>query len=177
MVVPNPELEQRQQIYDTLIFKQANDNDPTNESHEGCKCHHNDLSAPELLINAQSMKQKPPQPLQSALNEHELASDHKRPSCYCRQPANAIIRNHYHWPVSSIIKPAQAIRLLRLDAPRTVIAGQPIRLRCFYDTKGDKLQSLSWYKNGREFYRYQPFERRQPVLAFNLTGVNVDVSR
>jgi len=74
------------------------------------------------------------------------------------------------------IRHVDAIRLLHIDAPHTIQAGQPLRLRCLYETKGDKLQSLSWYKNGREFYRYQPFERRQPVLAFNLTGVNVDVS-
>lgn len=69
-----------------------------------------------------------------------------------------------------------AIRLLRIDSPQSIQAGQPLKLRCLYDPKGDKLQSLSWYKNGKEFYRYQPFEQRRPVLAFNLTGVNVDVS-
>lgn len=79
------------------------------------------------------------------------------------------------WAKSPILQ-VVAIRLIRVDAPTTIQAGQPLRLRCLYETRGDKLQSLSWYRNGREFYRYQPFERRQPVLAFNLTGVNVDVS-
>lgn len=68
-----------------------------------------------------------------------------------------------------------AIRILQLDGPRTVQEGQNLKLRCLYDSKGDKLSSLSWYKDGREFFRYQPFERRQPVLAFNLSGINVDV--
>jgi hypothetical protein len=76
----------------------------------------------------------------------------------------------------SIIGKAEAIRLVRLEAPHSIQAGQPLKLRCLYETRGDKLQSLSWYRNGREFYRYQPFERRQPVLAFNSTGVQVDVS-
>lgn len=76
----------------------------------------------------------------------------------------------------SIIKQVAAIRLTGIEAPRSVIVGQPIRLRCLYETKGDKLQSLSWIKNGREFYRYQPSERRHPVLVFNSTGINVDVS-
>lgn len=80
------------------------------------------------------------------------------------------IFNSYH------INEVSAIRLVRLDAPQSVQAGQPIILRCLADSKRDRLQSLSWYKNGREFYRYQPFDRAQPILVFNLTGINVDVS-
>lgn len=77
---------------------------------------------------------------------------------------------------STMVQLAEAIRLIRLEAPRSIQAGQPIRLRCLYETRGDKLQSLSWYRNGREFYRFQPYERRQPIIAFNLTGIQVDVS-
>jgi hypothetical protein len=79
------------------------------------------------------------------------------------------------WTYTGIVR-VSAIRLIRLDAPLSIQAGQPLRLRCLYETKGERLQSLSWYKNGREFYRYQPFERKQPVLAFKLNGVHVDVS-
>ena len=79
---------------------------------------------------------------------------------------------------STIVTLAEAIRVSRLEAPKSVQAGQQIKLRCLIEaTRGDRLQSLAWYKNGREFYRFQPFERRQPVLAFNLTGVNVDSMR
>lgn len=85
-------------------------------------------------------------------------------------------RHQFKRNLWSIIQVAEAIRLIRLDAPHSVEAGQPIRLRCLYETRGDKLQSLSWYRNGREFYRFQPFERRQPILAFNLTGIQIDVS-
>lgn len=75
-----------------------------------------------------------------------------------------------------IILMAHAIRLIRVEAPKSVQVGEPIRLRCLYELRGEKLQSLAWYKNGREFYRYQPAERRQTVLTFSLAGVNVDVS-
>lgn len=83
--------------------------------------------------------------------------------------------NHRKWSLS-IIGQAEAIRLVRLEAPHSIQAGQQLKLRCLYETRGDKLQSLAYYRNGREFYRFQPFERRQPVLAFNSTGVHVDVS-
>lgn len=83
------------------------------------------------------------------------------------------LRTSLNFPSQHLV---EAIRLTRLDVPQSIQVGQPLKLRCLYETKGDKLQSLSWYKNGKEFYRYQPFERRQPVLAFNLSGVNVDVS-
>lgn len=85
----------------------------------------------------------------------------------------AISRFRSYYPK---IVEVNAIRLIRLDVPLSIQAGQPLRLRCLFETKGEKLQSLSWYKNGREFYRYQPFERKQPVLAFKLNGVHVDVS-
>lgn len=80
------------------------------------------------------------------------------------------------WPLPNIVAFAEAIRLVRVEAPNLVEVGKPIKLRCIYELRGEKLQSLAWYKNGREFYRYQPFERRQPVLTFGLAGVNVDVS-
>ena len=80
---------------------------------------------------------------------------------------------------SKCIHYAEAVRLLRLEAPKSVQVGQSVRMKCLVETNrgGDRLQSLSWYKNGREFFRYQPYERRQPVLAFNLSGVNVDLAR
>uniref|UniRef100_A0A6G1SQ75 Ig-like domain-containing protein n=1 Tax=Aceria tosichella TaxID=561515 RepID=A0A6G1SQ75_9ACAR len=84
--------------------------------------------------------------------------------------------NHRKWSLS-IIGMAEAIRLVRIEAPHSIQAGQQLKLRCLYETRGDKLQSLAWYRNGREFYRFQPFERRQPVLAFNSTGVHVDLSK
>lgn len=74
-------------------------------------------------------------------------------------------------------KGAHAIKLLRIEAPERPHAGTPVKLRCVYETKGDKLQSLSWYKDGHEFYRYQPYERTKQVLIFNQTGVTLDVSK
>lgn len=77
-----------------------------------------------------------------------------------------------NWPQAPRVA---AIRILGIEAPnRTILVGQTIKLRC--RTNGDKLHSLSWSKNGQEFYRFQPFERRQQHLFFNLTGVTVDVS-
>lgn len=97
-----------------------------------------------------------------------------------RDPADQF-RWHQHrpkpWLSWFMLEQAEAIRLVRIEVPHTAQAGQTVRLRCSVDAKGDKLHSLSWYKNGREFYRYQPSERRQPVLAFNTTGVQLDVSR
>lgn len=78
-----------------------------------------------------------------------------------------------NWPQAHRVA---AIRVLSIEAPnRTISVGQTIKLRC--RTNGDKLHSLSWSRNGQEFYRFQPFERRQQHLFFNLTGVTVDVSR
>lgn len=75
----------------------------------------------------------------------------------------------------SFIRYAHCLRLVRIEVPVEIKQGQLAALRCLYDPENNKLQSLAWYKNGREFYRYQPYDRR-PILVFNRTGVHVDVS-
>lgn len=75
------------------------------------------------------------------------------------------------------IKLVGAIKLLAIDAPKLVQAGQAISLKCLVDSRKDKLLSLSWSKNGREFYRFEPYSQaKQLYLIFNTTGINLDVS-
>lgn len=76
----------------------------------------------------------------------------------------------------SFAKPVSAIRLLQIEGPKSVQEGSSIKLRCLYDSKGDKLSSLSWHKDGKEFYRHQAYDRKLPALVFNQSGINVDVS-
>lgn len=67
------------------------------------------------------------------------------------------------------------INVVRIDAPKSIIVGQPITLKCFIEIRNDKLVSLSWLKDNSEFYRYQPGEK-QRELYFRVKGVNVEVS-
>jgi len=50
-----------------------------------------------------------------------------------------------------------------------------VTLHCKFDTGGDSLYSVKWYKDDHEFFRYTPGLSPQ-TLVFDLDGVNVDVS-
>ena len=64
-----------------------------------------------------------------------------------------------------------------LEVPAVRRRGETATLRCLYDMAGDGLYSVSWYKDGTEFYRYMP-STRQPKTTFpGVAGTNVNVSR
>lgn len=53
--------------------------------------------------------------------------------------------------------------------------GRSAKLNCTYDTEGDPLYAVKWYKGGREFYRYAPNET--PVVkTFPIGNLTVKVS-
>lgn len=68
-----------------------------------------------------------------------------------------------------------ALKLLKLDVPRWADLRSSVTLNCQYDTGGDRLYSVKWYKDEHEFFRYTP-DLNPKTLVFNLEGVNVDVS-
>ncbi|XP_017882262.1 uncharacterized protein LOC108626212 [Ceratina calcarata] len=49
-------------------------------------------------------------------------------------------------------------REVRIQIPAAVKKGDSAILNCWYDTEGDPLYAVKWYKGGREFYRYAPNE-------------------
>ena len=48
-------------------------------------------------------------------------------------------------------------------------------LECGYDMEGDRLYSVKWYRNGKEFYRHIPSDS-PPTAVFSQPGLLVDVS-
>ncbi len=66
--------------------------------------------------------------------------------------------------------------MLDVTIPPHAIRGQDVKLKCKYDLQGDKLYSIKWYRNGREFYRYIPSDNPRTTV-FNGDGINVDVSQ
>ena len=48
-------------------------------------------------------------------------------------------------------------------------------LECQYDMEGDRLYSVKWYRNGKEFYRHIPSDS-PPTAVFPQLGLWVDVS-
>jgi len=68
---------------------------------------------------------------------------------------------------------ASAIRLTETLLPSHAILGEDVILQCSYDMEGDKLYSVKWYRNGKEFYRHIPSDN--PTTAvFRQPGLYVD---
>lgn len=62
-----------------------------------------------------------------------------------------------------------------MQIPTAVKKGNSTILNCWYDTEGDPLYAVKWYKGGREFYRYAPNET--PVVkTFPIGNLTVKVS-
>uniref|UniRef100_A0A224YKG0 Beat protein like 1 n=1 Tax=Rhipicephalus zambeziensis TaxID=60191 RepID=A0A224YKG0_9ACAR len=72
--------------------------------------------------------------------------------------------------------PAQTLRIIELKVPESPTRGSTVTLECRYDLQGDRLYSVKWYKDDKEFLRYLPHERPK-MRAFNVKGLKVDVIR
>eukprot|EP00090_Calanus_glacialis_P009575 TRINITY_DN17962_c0_g1_i1.p1 TRINITY_DN17962_c0_g1~~TRINITY_DN17962_c0_g1_i1.p1 ORF type:complete len:290 (-),score=26.18 TRINITY_DN17962_c0_g1_i1:223-1092(-) len=72
-----------------------------------------------------------------------------------------------------IVLGAEAIRLTETQLPSHAIRGEDVILQCSYDMEGDKLYSVKWYRNGKEFYRHIPSDN-PPTAVFRQPGLFVD---
>ncbi|KYM79010.1 hypothetical protein ALC53_10564 [Atta colombica] len=64
------------------------------------------------------------------------------------------------------------LRGVHIQIPTAVRKGDSATLKCWYDTEGDPLYAVKWYKGGREFYRYAPNES-PPVKTFPIGNLTV----
>jgi len=67
----------------------------------------------------------------------------------------------------------EAIRLTETKIPSHAIQGEDVILKCSYDMEGDKLYSVKWYRNGKEFYRHIPSDNPSTAV-FRQPGLIVD---
>jgi len=72
-----------------------------------------------------------------------------------------------------VLAGADAIRLTETLLPSHAIKGEDVILQCSYDMEGDKLYSVKWYRNGKEFYRHIPSDN-PPTAVFRQPGLYVD---
>ena len=61
--------------------------------------------------------------------------------------------------------------------PAYIVAGERTSLGCDYDTQGEEIYSVKWYKGGREIFRYQPSLRDKPVSVYSRPGVHISQVR
>lgn len=68
-----------------------------------------------------------------------------------------------------------SLKLTELKIEEHTLVGNSTQLECKYDLQGEKLYTVKWYKDGKEFYRFLPGESPE-VQVFEVSGVHVDVS-
>ena len=78
-------------------------------------------------------------------------------------------------PITGLVS-VSSIRLTRTLLPSHAILGEDVVLECGYDMEGDRLYSVKWYRNGKEFYRHIPSDS-PPTAVFSQPGLVVDVSQ
>lgn len=69
----------------------------------------------------------------------------------------------------------KCLRLTEIRIPTHAIRNKEAILECNFDLDREELYSVKWYKDGHEFFRFEP-KRNPPGQKFNLRGVYVDVS-
>ncbi|OXU25948.1 hypothetical protein TSAR_001726 [Trichomalopsis sarcophagae] len=77
---------------------------------------------------------------------------------------------YFFWLQAFVI----GLKEVRIQTPFAVKKGDSTKLYCLYDTEGDPLYIVKWYKSGREFYRYVP--REQPsTKSFPVGNLRIKV--
>ena len=76
---------------------------------------------------------------------------------------------------ASIFLEACTIKIVQLKVPVYAPRNSSVRLECHFELEpGEGLQSVKWYKNGKEFYRYVPRDDpRKTVFAQPAFAIDV----
>ncbi|XP_047740569.1 uncharacterized protein LOC125179208 [Hyalella azteca] len=72
----------------------------------------------------------------------------------------------------------QGMEVSSVEVPRYLLLGESATLACHFRLQDEVLYSLTWWKDGRQFYSYIPSNSPR-VVVFNVPGVtvNIDASR
>ena len=76
-----------------------------------------------------------------------------------------------------LLGPGLALILREVTMPPYILAGERTSLTCHYDTQGQEIYSVKWYKGGREIFRYQPSLRDSPISVYSRPGVQISQVR
>ena len=94
----------------------------------------------------------------------------------CRSCRSFLTKYTLYCNVPSLsISVVSALQLNQVIIPKHVMRGDDTNLACLYDLQGKELYSIKWYKDGKEFYRFEP-STRQSKKNFPQPGIKVDVS-
>ena len=86
---------------------------------------------------------------------------------------------HLALHLTLLLGPSLALILREVTLPAYIVAGARTSLGCHYDTQGEEIYSVKWYKGGREIFRYQPSLRdsESPITVYSRPGVHISQVR
>ena len=67
------------------------------------------------------------------------------------------------------------LNISKIEVPRFLLVGQSATLRCHFDPEGEIIYSMTWWKDGGQFYQYKP-SNDPPAVVFTQPGIAVNVS-
>jgi len=67
--------------------------------------------------------------------------------------------------------------LKRIRVPGLVWSGRDASLHCDFDTQGEELYSVKWYKGGQEVFRWLPSQLTKPITIYPRPGVRIDQNK
>ena len=76
----------------------------------------------------------------------------------------------------SVIPKVLGLSLTQVHVPPFGLGGQSVDLGCEYDTQGEQVYSVKWYKGGLEIFRFIP-SNNPPMAVFSRTGVSINTER
>ena len=74
----------------------------------------------------------------------------------------------------SVTPKVLGLSLTQVHVPPFGLGGQSVELGCEYDTQGEQVYSVKWYKGGLEIFRFVPSVKEQPMLSYPRPGVSID---
>ena len=66
------------------------------------------------------------------------------------------------------------LHVTRVEVPKYLLVGQKATLKCHVDLAGEKLYSLTWWRDDSQFYQYNP-RNNPPAVVFTVPGISVNV--
>ena len=74
----------------------------------------------------------------------------------------------------SVTPKVLGLSLTQVHVPPFGLGGQSVELGCEYDTQGEQVYSVKWYKGGLEIFRHLPSAADQQTTCFPRPGVTID---
>ncbi|KFB37876.1 AGAP013433-PA-like protein [Anopheles sinensis] len=95
------------------------------------------------------------------------------PGCRHESHSNAMRNKTLSSALGRVLSNVRCLQLKEISVPEVVDVRETVTLTCSYDMGTHKLNSVKWYKDGREFFRYSPMMARS-LIYFEVDGVTVD---